>query len=440
MTSIVREGRATLILALPLMAGQVSQMLMGVVDTLMIGELGTVELAAATLAQTILHIPMMLGIGLAIAISSKVSQARGAGDPEKAREAGGNAATLAFFLGVLTFVVSILLLPILPYIGQDEAVVLRMPGFFIILAFSMIPQFALMIGRSHADSMEKPWPAFWIIFSGVLLNVFLNWLLIYGNFGLPRMGLEGAALATLISRIASLIGLFWWLGKSPALRGWIPTSWLRRRSKVGLWKFWNIAWPASLQVSAEFSAFIVASFIIGTLGAAALAAHQVAMTCVATIFMIPLGISMALTVRAGEAKGSRQPERLRAILTSSWVMGLALSMIFATVFFLLRDTIPHWFLTEPEPIRIAAALLLIAAFFQLGDHSQILSSGVLRGLDDVKTPAYITFFAHWILGVPLGLLLAFVADLGTSGMWWGLSAGLTASAVFLGVRAWKMSG
>ncbi|MCX8239476.1 MAG: MATE family efflux transporter [Akkermansiaceae bacterium] len=439
MSSIVREGRATTILALPLMAGQVSQMLMGVVDTYMIGKIGTVELAAATLAHSILHLPLMLGIGVAIAVSIKVSQGRGAKDKAMAKSALRDGFLLSLVLGVATLILSFVAIPLMPLLQQDPEVVERLPVFFILVSLSMTPAIVSMAVRNHSDGMAKPWPVFWIIFAGVWLNVFLNWLLIYGNWGAPEMGLEGAGLATLLARLASMIGVMGWCRYSPDLRDWSPHRWFLKPQRKELADFWNIAWPASLQVSAEMSAFIVAAFLIGSLGAAALAAHTVAIMCVGTTFMVPLGISMALTVQIGEAKGAKTFERMRPIVVSGWLMGLMVSLLFVGVFLVFDEALAASFLTDEGPMGIVVGLLWIAAIFQIADHSQILSSGVLRGMDDVKKPALITFMAHWLIGMPFGIYLTFWQGMGVAGIWWGLSTGLIASAVLLGWRAWRMT-
>lgn len=438
--SIIREGRATILLALPLMAGQVSQMLMGLVDTYMIGKIGTVELAAATLAHSILHLPLMLGIGVAIAVSVKVSQARGADDPQQAKAALRDGFLLSLVLGAATFVLSWLSIPLLPFLKQDPEVVERLPVFYLLVSASMTPAIVSMSVRNHSDGMARPWPVFWIIFAGVILNVFLNWLLIDGNWGAPKMGLEGAGLATLLARLASMVGVMMWCRYSPDLKDWSPHRWFLKPQRKELADFWNIAWPASLQVSAEMSAFIAAALLIGTLGAEALAAHQVAIMCVATTFMVPLGISMALTVQIGEAKGAKNFERMRPIVLSGWLMGLAVSLVFVGVFLIFDEALAGSFLTDESPMKIVVGLLWIAAIFQVADHSQILSSGVLRGMDDVKKPALIMFTAHWLIGMPLGSYLAFWKGMDTAGIWWGLSAGLIVAALLLGWRAWRMTG
>lgn len=439
MSSIVREGRATLVLALPLMAGQVSQMLMGLVDTYMIGKIGTVELAASTLAHSILHLPLMLGIGIAIAVSVKVSQARGAEDPQQAKAALRDGFLLSLVLGIATFVLSLLTLPLIAFLGQDPEVVDRLPGFYLLVSASMAPAIITMAVRNHSDGMAKPWPVFWIVLAGVFLNVFLNWLFIEGNWGAPRMELEGAGLATLLARLATMVGVMLWCRFSPDLKAWSPHRWFLKPDRKELADFWKIAWPASLQVSAEISAFVIAALLIGSFGAAALAAHQVAIMCVATTFMVPLGLSMALTVQVGEAKGAKRFERMRPIVLGGWLMGFSVSLVFVGVFLIFDEALAASFVSEPEPMMIVVGLLWIAAIFQIADHSQILSSGVLRGVDDVKMPALIIFASHWLIGTPFGIYLAFFSGMGTPGVWWGLSAGLITAAALLGRRAWLMT-
>ena len=253
------------------------------------------------------------------------------------------------------------------------------------------------------------------------------------------MELEGAGLATLLARVATMMGVRLWCRFSPDLKAWSPHRWFLMPDRKELAEFWKIAWPASLQVSAEISAFVMAALLIGSFGAAALAAHQVAIMCVATTFMVPLGLSMALTVQIGEAKGAGRPERMRPIVLSGWLTGLTVSLVFVGVFLIFDEALASAFVDEVEPMRIVVGLLWIAAIFQVADHSQILSSGVLRGMDDVKIPALIMFSAHWLIGVPFGIFLAFGQGLGSAGVWWGLSAGLITAAWLLGRRAWKMT-
>ena len=208
---------------------------------------------------------------------------------------------------------------------------------------------------------------------------------------------------------------------------------MRSLVKIGL--------PASLQILAEMSAFVAATLIIGSMGIDALASHQVAITCAATIFMVPLGLSQALTVRMGEAWGSKDYARWRPIVLSGWLLGIGFTLLSATSFVFGRETIAAWFLPhEPETASVVAGLLLIAAVFQMGDALQIISAGALRGINDVKGPAWISFAAYWGLAIPLGWYFSFPLEKGVGGMWWGITIGLGLTALVLGARLWHRTG
>lgn len=434
----LREGRATISLALPLIIGQVSQMLIYVADTVMIGRLGTMPLAAATFANNVVHLPFMFGIGMSIAVSVRVSQARGANDPEAARAALRHGLLITLLVGIATVLFALALLPFLPMFGQEEGVVETGRNYFLILAFSMIPAMASMPLKNHSDAMNRPWPAFWVILGGVALNVLLNWIFIYGNLGAPRLELEGAGLATVLARVATLVGLIVLCVKLPAFKGWVPARWFRRPDWSAVRHLVKIGLPTSLQILAESSAFVMGTIIIGWIGADALAAHQVAITCIATVFMVPLGLSQALTVRIGEAWGARTFSRWRPIIVSGWLLGCLIALGSAAAFFLGNDMIAHWFLpNDSDTAAVVAGLLLVAVAFQLGDTLQIISAGALRGLNDVKLPAWFAFLAYWGISIPLGWILSIPLGMGVTGMWWGITAGLCLTAVILGVRIWR---
>lgn len=434
---LVEEGRATLRLAFPLIAGQLGQMLVGLADTLMIGRLGVVPLAAATFANTILYLPLMIGIGMTMAVSIRVSQARGANDPQMAREALRNGLLIALVVGAFTVVLAAALLPFLDHFGQEPEVSAAAGRYFLIVAVSMIPAIGSMAVKNHTDAMNHPWPAFWILMGGVGLNVLLNWILIWGHLGAPAWGMEGAAIATLIARTTMLTALVIWCRRSPEIRDWVPRHWLRRPHGPSVRSLVKVGMPASVQLLAEVSAFVFATILIGHIGKVELASHQVAITCAATVFMVPLGLSMALTVRVGEAWGAQAHARLRPIVLSGWALGAAFTVFSASTVLAIPGTIAGWFIQEPEAIAVATTLLIVAAAFQFSDAMQILSVGALRGLDDVATPAWTAAFAYWGVSLPVGAWLAFGLGWGASGMWWGITAGLTLTAIVLGCRLWK---
>jgi MATE family multidrug resistance protein len=438
--NLTREGSGTLILALPLVVGQVSQMLMGLADTLMIGRLGTVQLAASAFANNVLHLPFMFGVGMSIAVSVRVSQARGANEPDRARAALRHGLYICLGLGLLTMLLAFALLPVFPYFGQEEEVIKAVPVYFLTLALSMTPAMAAMAVKNHSDAMNRPWPAFGVIFAGVLLNVFLNWVFIYGNLGAPRWELEGAGFATLLARAATFAGLIILCVTLPGFRDWVPRHWFRPPEWPAVRRLVKIGLPASIQIFAEVSAFVAATLVIGSLGTEALASHQVAITCAATVFMVPLGVSMALTVRIGEAWGAKEFVRWRAIVVSGWGFAVTFTLFSAGGFLIFRHDIAAGFLTEPEAAALTASLLIVAAAFQMSDSLQIISAGCLRGLNDVNIPAGIAFFAYWVIALPLGWFLTFHGGMGVHGMWWGITLGLTLTSIFLGVRIWLKTG
>ena len=433
---LLTEGRGTLILAFPLIFGQVSQMLVGLSDTLMIGRLGVVPLAASTFANTILYLPLMLGIGMSMAVSIRVSQARGAGDMQMAREALRNGLLIAIIVGLFTVAAAFALIPFFSYFGQEPDVADAAGNYFLIVAVSMIPAIGCMTVKNHADAMNHPWPAFWITLGGVALNVLLNWILIWGKFGAPALRLEGAGVATLLARIATLVFLIHWCRRSRTMHDWVPRHWFKRPHGPSIRSLVKVGLPASVQLLAEVSAFVMATLIIGTMGKVALASHQVAITCAATVFMVPLGLSMAMTVRIGEAWGAGARERLRPLVVSGWIMGACFTACSALTVLLFPNVIAGWFVTEPEARALAATLLVVSAAFQFSDALQIISMGALRGLDDVHGPAWIAVFAYWVVSIPVGWWFAFRLDWGASGMWWGITIGLTLTALLLGRRLW----
>lgn len=436
-SNLLAESRSTIRLAVPLIIGQLGQMLIGLSDTLMLGWLGVTPLAACSFANTLMYLPMMVGIGMSMAVSIRVSQARGAGDPATARAALRHGLQISVALGLLTLAGTFAVLPFLGLFRQDPRVVAIVPDFLLLVAASMIPAMASMAVKNHADAMNRPWSVFWISIAGVALNILLNWLLIFGRLGAPRLGLEGAAVATLIARTASLAGMIVWCRRDTALREWVPVRWLRPPEWEGLKDLLRTGFPASMHLLAEVSAFVAATLIIGNMGEAALASHQVALQCAATVFMVPLGISMALTVRVGEAFGARNHAVMRPIVVSGWGMGIACMLVSASSFIFFNDRLAGLFIDDPAVRQIAASLLVVAGAFQFCDSMQIIASGALRGLDDVKVPAWLALGAYWVVSIPVGWLLAYPAGLGVTGMWWGITLGLTITALLLARRIWR---
>ncbi|MGE9294280.1 MAG: MATE family efflux transporter [Puniceicoccales bacterium] len=433
---LFQESRPTLLLALPLIAGQLSYMLTALADTIMIGRLGVTPLAAATFANSLLYLPLMFCIGLTVAVSIQVSQARGANKPAQARSALRHGLVLAAAIGLITVAGAACVVPLLPFFQQPPDVAAAAPGYFMLVAVSFIPAMGTMAFKNHADAMNRPWIPLFILLGGVAANVLFNWLLIYGHWGFPAWGLEGAGVATLLARALTLLGLALWYRQDEGLRSWTPERWIQRPDWRELRKLWSLGWPTSMQLLAEVSAFVMATLIIGTLGANALAAHQVAITCAATIYMVPVGLSQAITVRIGESYGAGRFQSLRPILAGGWTMGGLFTCFSATAFLFLNHAIAGLFIEDPDALALAASLLIVAALFQFSDAMQIISVGALRGLGEVRRPAWLSFIACWFISIPSGWVLAYPLGYGVIGVWWGFTLGLCMMALTFGILAW----
>lgn len=428
----LRELRPTLRLAAPITAGQVGQMLLGVADTVMVGHVGTLALAACSFANNVLMVFAIAGFGVLTAVSVRVSHAHGAGATDAMARAFHAGIGLSVFGGVICAAAMHLIYPVFHHLGQAPGVVEEARAYTLIVAWSLLPAWLTASARNYLESQSRPWPAFWIIFGGVVLNVVLNWILIYGNLGAPAMGLEGAGWATLISRVVSIGGLIWFVlaGRSaPSVRWKADLDWWREQ-----WALLRLGVPTGLQLLSEVGAFSAAALLIGHLGAIPLAAHQIAITCAATTFMFPLGISMAATVRIGQALGSGRAELLRPIGAGAWLIGSMVMTAFTVVLFTSGHLIARAFVSDPAVIAIAAQLLIIAGIFQLVDGVQVVGSGLLRGLRDTKVPMWINIVAYWVMALPLGGWLTFSRGGGAAGMWSGLAWGIAFASVFLVLR------
>lgn len=434
--SLLTESKITLRLALPLMIGQLSQMLLGVADTFMVGQLGVTELATLTFVNSLFYLPFVFSIGLLTCISVHTSHSRGAGDPTAARRSCRNGVYLAIAVSLFFLGLSLLLLPYLDRFGQPPHVVIISRSYFTILMVSLVPALISLALKNHADALDRPWPPFWIFLGGVLFNILLNWLLIYGKWGCPALGMNGAAWATLISRVLIMLALFFWLETSVILRDWVPFSWFRKPQKSDLIAHAKIGLPASFQMLCEVGAFSAAGFMIGHFGEVPMAAHQIAITCASSAFMIPLGLAMALTVRTGAVAGAGETNRLLAVVRSGWLLATGFGLLNASAFFFAGSYWAGQFTEDKQVISSAVALLVIVGVFQIFDSVQVASASMLRGLHDTRVPALMGFVAYWLVGLPVAWWLSDSCAWQARGVWWGLAAGLFVACMTLGPRLW----
>ncbi len=433
--SILAELRPTLALALPITAGSVSQILIGLTDSAMIGHVGRVPLAASAFAGSVFGFFFLIGLGLLSPVSVLVARAHGAGRNEECARWLQHGLALALAVSVLTALVLAGLSTQLRRFGQPPEVVAAVNPFFVIIAVSLVPTMVFQALRQFSEAMGRPWLPMSILFLSVGLNAFFNWVFIFGHLGAPALGLTGSGCSTLLARTLGA-GLLWlWLRRQPGFRPLLP----RVRSLAAVqWRhfreMFQIGVPVAGQLLFEVGAFSTAAVLMGWLGTVPLAAHQIALSCASFTFMFPLGLAMAVSIRLSQAVGAGRREALRPIGFGALGLGVAVMGSFGLIFALGGGWISRGFTTDPDVAALAANLLLVAAVFQIFDGGQVVSAGALRGLTDVKVPTAITFLAYWLVALPAGYLLAFKAGFGARGVWAGLAAGLACAAVLLAAR------
>lgn len=433
------EIRPTLALALPIMAGMVSQMLMGLVDTVMIGRLGVVPLAAASFVSAVAHLPLVFGLGLLSSIAVLTSQAYGARAQADAGEVFRHGLIVSTVTGLLAALSMVALYPFLDRLGQPPEVVAEAGAYLLLFGASLFPALIAHGCKQYAEALKHPWLPTLIMLGSVLLNVLLNWVLIYGRWGAPAMGIAGAGWATVIARVVMAVVLFWYVMRTPTLRLFHPVGWWMRLNRARFKNLIVLGLPVGVQHFFEVSAFAFAAIMMGWISADAIAAHQIALTCAATTFMFAMGLGAAGCIRVGHAFGARQFSRMRRIGFGAVGMAACIMAAFGVLFMVLSRPIAGLFIASPVVVDLTAQLLIVAAVFQIADGVQVASISALRGLADVRTPALIAVVAYWGLAVPLGSLLAFPAKLGALGIWIGLAAGLGVAAVALARRFYSQS-
>jgi multidrug resistance protein, MATE family len=435
-----REAYSTLQLALPIIIGELAQMALHIIDAAMVGAISYKQLAASALVLNAMNIPFVLGIGMTISVSQMVSMAHGRKEVLLVSHYLFNGFLLCTITAVLIFALLFIFQPLLFHLGQDPEVVRLAMPFMRLMSFSIIPMLLFMTLKQFTDGLEFTKTAMLLSLSGMPINILLNWLLIYGNWGFPRLELAGAGWATLITRsmLFIVLGIIIW--KHSTFRIYIAarkSQWIM--NKKTLKDLLHIGIPSSLQIGMEAGAFAVSGILIGTFGAVPQAAHQIALSCAAFTFMVSMGLAQAGSIRVSNAFGRNDWTKISVIGRSTLLTALVYGIFCAVSFALFRNQLPLFFNSNYDVIHLAAMLLLYAAVFQISDATQAIGAGLLRGIKDVRVPTVLVGIAYWVVGLPLGCVLGFVFGMGAKGMWLGFIAGLTLASAFLISRFLKMS-
>ena len=430
-------------LAAPVIMGMLGHTFVGLVDNLMVGQLGAAELAAVSLGNSFFFVAMSIGIGFSTAITPLVAEADSEHNFSRGKSAFKHGFVLCSLLAIVLFVLILLAKPLMYMMDQPQEVVVLALPYLDIIAISLVPLIIFQALKQFSDGMSlTKFPMYATIIANVI-NVFFNYVLIFGVWGFPKMGVVGAGIGTLIARFVMIMLMWYFLNRLEKTKAYVKDLKLFVLEHSMLKKINSLGLPSALQMFFEVGLFTAAIWLSGTLGKNPQAANQIALNLSSMTFMIATGLSVTAMIRVGNQKGLKRPVELRRIATSIFIMGLALAILFALIFLIFNNVLPTFYLDlndlthfadNQNVVEIASSLLVIAALFQISDSTQVVFLGALRGLQDVKIPTLITFFAYWIIGFPVSYFLGDASKYGSSGIWIGLLAGLTASSIFLYIR------
>lgn len=434
------QTRILVTLAIPVILSQISHTMVGLADTLMIGKTGDVDaLAASGLSNNIFSIPIVFCVGLTYILTPKVSEYFARNERKTCLRLLWNAC-LSNLIWAFTMVGLLLfLLPFAHLLKQPEQVLKLALPFLKLQIWSLPGLFLYQTFRQFLDGLGQTKPGMFVSIAGNLFNVLLNYLLIFGHGGFPELGLLGAGISNCISRWLMGLGMMAWFLLAPDLKSWrAEWTWeMPDFSSIGLLN--KLGLPVGFQYLFEVGAFTFTSIMVGQMGAAGLASHQIVISVASLTYMMASGISSAASIRVGHFVGLQDREMIQVTGKSAFWMASGFMALMALVFLLGRHQLPLLFIENKEVLTVGAELFVIAGFFQLSDGIQVVGLGCLRGLSDVVVPTLITLVAYWVVAIPLGYYLGIVLAMGPAGTWWALLVGLSFSAFFMLFRFLSLS-
>ena len=424
----------TFLLAYPVCLSQLGHITVGIIDIAMVGYIGTSEQAAAGLAHSIFILGLVFGLGVSTGITPLIAISDGEKDRSSISDLLKHGIIVNFITSIFLFIVLFSISPVLRILDQPADVVDLALPFLKVILLSMIPLSIFSAFKQFAEGLSDTKTAMIITIGSNFLNIFLNYIFIFGKYGFDPMGLMGSCWASFWARVIMAFAMFLYLYYNKRFEFYWKHFYLKKISLSLIKKILGIGIPSGLQWVFETGAFGVAVIMTGWIGAKEQAAHQIAL-CIASItYMIASGLSAATSVRVGNNVGIKNTEGIRNAGFSSFCMTIGFMSIAAITFITGKNLFPLFFSKDIEVISIASSLLVIAGFFQLSDGIQVVGLGALRGLKDVKIPTLITLVAYWVIGLPLSYFFAFKLFWGVQGVWYGLLAGLSAAAISLFLR------
>jgi len=433
-----RELKATLSLGLPIIIGQLGLVLMGVADTMQVGRLGAAPIATATFVNSNFWFFSIIGVGSMMILGPQTSAAQTRKNYAECHRLLDSGLVLGLVWGVLIAIIFAGIASNMHWFKPKPEVLALGPDYAYLIAVSALPMMMFTALRQFTDGLSFTRVTMVINIGGLILNIFLNWVLIYGKLGFPARGLNGAGVATLISRIGMAAGLGFYVFKATIFKPYVQAVYDKPLRSL-LIRLTGLGIPGGLQFFFEIGAFNAAVIFAGWLGTLQQAAHGIAINMASVTYMVTAGLSSAGAIRVGQAVGLRsRPGIVRAGTVAVAMIGLFMAGACLT-FLMLPDWLTRLYTDEPQLVAMAAALVVIAGFFQLSDGLQVAGLGILRGIADVNVPTGITLVAYWIIGLPAAYLFAFPLNLNIQGIWYGLSLGLTVSAFLLLFRFYRLT-
>ena len=430
-------------LAAPVILGMLGHTFVGFIDNIMVGQLGTAELAAVSLGNSFMFIAMSIGIGFSTAITPLIAEADSSDNLNQARSTYKSGLFLCSTLGIILFLGIYFSKPLIYLLKQPKEVVELAIPYLNLVAFSLVPLVIFQAIKQFSDGMSMTKYPMYATLLANIVNIILNYILIFGKFGFPEMGIVGAAYGTLSSRLIMVVYLWFLLRYKKRSAQIVKNIKFFILDILMIKRIINLGSLSAMQMFFEVAIFTAAIWLSGLLGKNPQAANQIALNLSSMTFMVAMGLSVASMIRVGNQKGLQNYKELRRIAFSIFLLGTLLATFFAVLFFIFHENLPNIYLDiedavnysdTREVLSIASNLLLAAGFFQISDSIQVVVLGALRGLQDVKIPTILTFISYWVVGFPISYFLGKEEMYGSFGIWLGLLAGLTTASISLFIR------
>ena len=435
-----KEFSYNLKLAYPVIIGMIGHTLVGFVDNAMVGQLGTSELAAISLGNSFVFLAMAFGIGFSTAITPLIAESDAKKNKSNTKSILSNGILVCIFLGAVLMIIVLIAKPIIYYMGQSEEVVNLAYPYITLVAISLFPLIIFQSFKQFSDGLSFTKIAMISTVIANLINVVINYILIYGKFGFPKLELVGAGIGTLISRVIMVLIIIYLIKSNPKINQYLDNLFSLKYSYIITKKIINLGYPSALQMMFEVGFFISGIWVCGIIGINYQAANQIALNLSSLTFMVALGLSVAATIRIGNQKGLNDYKNLKRIAISIFLITILIELIFALIFIIFSDLLPWLYLENNnnfdvlETVSLASKLLIIVALFQIFDGIQIVAQGALRGIQDVKIPSMICFLSYIIFGVPIMIYLGLYTNLKATGVWIGFLIGLIIASILLSIR------